>query len=110
MDVTQELHKIRAHLLQYASLLEDFRQSVLFIRDTPNPVMDKDNPTYQFKHKGHEGLLGKECKNLLTQVERLQMSRQMWDLRLKNLMQLVRFAVPDRGSVLYVDLLSLSGV
>src|SRR5882762_1319268 len=34
-SLTQELHVIRAHLLHYTNLLEDFRKSVQFIKDTP---------------------------------------------------------------------------
>ncbi|KAF8584986.1 hypothetical protein K439DRAFT_1616330 [Ramaria rubella] len=87
MHFTQELHKIRAHLLHYASLLEDFNQSVHFVLDTPNPAMD--HPKYEAERKSSRALLEKECKNLLTQIDRLKMSREMWDKRLKNVMHLV---------------------
>ncbi|KAF8463036.1 hypothetical protein JB92DRAFT_3136636 [Gautieria morchelliformis] len=87
MDVTQELHTIRAHLLQYASLLEDFHQAIHFVQATPNPVMD--SPVYESEQKSSQELLKKECQNLLTQIERLKMSRKMWDQRLQNVMHLV---------------------
>lgn len=34
-------------------------------------------------------LLEKECNNLLSEIDRLEMSRKMQDLRLKNVMNLV---------------------
>ncbi|KAJ7243048.1 hypothetical protein C8J57DRAFT_1452471 [Mycena rebaudengoi] len=39
MTLTQQLHVVRAHLLHYASLLEDFRKCVVFVANTPNPVL-----------------------------------------------------------------------
>ena len=91
IEGTQELHKIRAHLLQYASLLEDFKQSVVFVQDTPNPVMTP--PTNHNENKESRELMKKECQNLLTQIERLKLSREMWDQRLQNIMHLVRLAL-----------------
>ncbi|KAJ7593398.1 hypothetical protein C8J56DRAFT_497093 [Mycena floridula] len=35
--LTHQLHVVRAHLLQYEGLLNDFRQSITFILDTPHP-------------------------------------------------------------------------
>ena len=90
MEVTQELHKIRAHLLQYASLLDDFKQSIIFVRDTPNPVMI--SPTNKKNYRASKDLMKRECQNLLTQIERLKLSREMWDSRLQNVMHLVRSA------------------
>ncbi|KAF8516401.1 hypothetical protein JB92DRAFT_2810383 [Gautieria morchelliformis] len=80
---TQELHIVRARLLHYASLLDDFCKSVEFVRDTPNPAMDSDSNRFWSKK-----LLDKECKNLLIQIERLSASRVSWDKRLQNIMQL----------------------
>ncbi|KAK0484497.1 hypothetical protein IW261DRAFT_1456929 [Armillaria novae-zelandiae] len=84
--LTRELHIIRAHHLHYSSLLEDMKKAVVFILDTPNPAMDtlpeKDK---QFSRK----LLEKECRNLLSEIDRLEMSRRMQDKRLKNVMNLV---------------------
>jgi len=90
MVLTQELHKIRAHLLHYASLLEDFKHSVEFVRDTANPAMEAETEEYS---KNSSELLKKECGNLLTQINRLKMSREMWDSRLQNVMHLVWRAV-----------------
>ena len=53
-----------------------------FVRDTSNPAIALDDDSIT--------LLGKECKNLLIQIERLGDSRRFWDSRLQNLMQLVR--------------------
>ncbi|KIJ45140.1 hypothetical protein M422DRAFT_46945 [Sphaerobolus stellatus SS14] len=86
MELTQELHKIRAHLLHYASLLEDFEQSVVFVRDTTNPAMDIVKPG---KAAESQALLCKESANLLTQIRRLKLNRETWDKRLKNVMHLV---------------------
>jgi hypothetical protein len=89
MLLTQELHVIRAHLLQYASLLEDFKKSVLFVRDTPNPAMDADDVTPEMRKRCHD-LLHEECNNLLSEINRLEMTRVMQDSRLTNVMHLVR--------------------
>ena len=84
MAFTRELHRIRVHLLHYASLLDDFHKSVEFVRDTPNPVMESDP-----KRDYSEELLKRECKNLLIQIDRLSHSREFWDQRLQNIMNLV---------------------
>jgi hypothetical protein len=88
MLLTQELHVIRAHLLQYASLLEDFKKSVLFVRDTPNPAMEADEITPEMRKRCRD-LLHEECNNLLSEINRLEMSRVMQDSRLTNVMHLV---------------------
>ncbi|KAJ3779004.1 hypothetical protein FB446DRAFT_711796 [Lentinula raphanica] len=86
MVLTRDLHTIQAHLLHYSSLLEDFRKSIIFVLDTPNPAMDSlpdDERVLSRK------LLQKECNNLLIEVERLEKSRTMQERRLKNVMNLV---------------------
>jgi hypothetical protein len=86
LSITRELHTIRAHLLHYTSLLEDFRKSVQFILDTPNPAMD----CYETcQREGDRELLDRECGYLLTECKRLDMSRKMQDMRVKNIMNLV---------------------
>lgn len=109
MTLTQSLHIIRAHLLHYASLLEDFKKSVQvrfrlqsrkfyiqlssscrvlqFVLDTPNPGMDSEDEALR---KRSRTLLEKECQNLLLEIERLEKSRAMQNKRLKNVMNLVR--------------------
>ncbi|KAF9048217.1 hypothetical protein BDZ89DRAFT_1057791, partial [Hymenopellis radicata] len=86
IDLTRELHLIRAHLLHYASLLGDMKKSVQFVRDTPNPAMAALSE--EEKELSH-GLLQKECTNLISDIDRLEQSRQMQDKRLKNVMNLV---------------------
>ncbi|KAK0205522.1 hypothetical protein DFS33DRAFT_1487588 [Desarmillaria ectypa] len=84
--LTRELHIIRAHHLHYSSLLEDMRKAVVFILDTPNPAMDS---LPQEEKLFSRTLLEKECRNLLSEIGRLEMSRRMQDKRLKNVMNLV---------------------
>lgn len=86
MSIIHELHIISAHLLHYASLLEDFRKSVQFVLDTRNPAMDgyEDN----IKERDRK-LLEKECNILLSQIERLEAFRDIQNMRLKNVMDLV---------------------
>jgi hypothetical protein len=86
--ITRELHVIRAHLLQYTSLLDDFKRSVVFIRDTPNPAMNADDVTQEMRTQCRQ-LLEEECNHLISEIERLEMSRKMQDLRLTNVMELV---------------------
>ncbi|KAJ6511364.1 hypothetical protein C8R47DRAFT_963701 [Mycena vitilis] len=86
LALTRELHIIRAHHLHYSALLSDFRKAVDFVRDTPNPAMDAlPKEQRQFSRR----LLEKECKNLLSEINRLEMGRSMQDKRLKNVMNLV---------------------
>ena len=87
--ITYELHVIRAHLLHYNALLRDFRTSVEFVRDTPNPVMDHDDIDDASRASDKE-LLGKECGNLLSEVHRLEMHRKTLDDRVQNVQNLVR--------------------
>ncbi|KAJ7512354.1 hypothetical protein B0H11DRAFT_1699283 [Mycena galericulata] len=87
--LTQQLHVVRAHLLHYASLLEDFRKTVVFVAQTPNPVLghpsDGLSPeTIAFVTE----LMRKESANLLNEILRLEQSRSMQDNRLKNVMNL----------------------
>ena len=85
---TYELHVIRAHLLHYTSLLRDFRKSVEFVRDTHNPAMDSDDITDE-QRKNDRDLLNSESANLLSEVERLEVSRNMLDDRVQNVTHLV---------------------
>ncbi|KAF8236165.1 hypothetical protein L208DRAFT_1391284 [Tricholoma matsutake] len=84
--LTQELHLIRAHQLHFGSLLDDFRKSVEFVRTTRNPAMES---LLEEKRELSEQLMDRECDNLLEEIERLDMSRQMQDKRLLNVMNLV---------------------
>lgn len=88
MALTYELHVIRAHLLHYTALLSDFHKSVVFVRDTHNPGMDSDSIT-NAERLSDKKLLAQECGHLLTEIERLQMNRQMQDDRVQNVTHLV---------------------
>lgn len=84
--LTRELHIIRAHHLHYSALLEDFRKAVDFVRETPNPAMDA---CPEAERVFSRNLLERECKNLLSEIDRLEQGRKMQDKRLKNVMNLV---------------------
>ncbi|KAF8153211.1 hypothetical protein B0H34DRAFT_722645 [Crassisporium funariophilum] len=86
MTLTQELHIIRAHHLHYSSLLDDFRKTVIFVRDTKNPAL---MALSEEDRKASHDLMTRECANLLSEIERLDMDRKMQDRRLKNVMNLV---------------------
>jgi hypothetical protein len=87
MHLTEELHVIRAHHLHYSSLLEDFRKTIEFIRDTENPAVSSLN---EEDRKWTTEIMSRETSNLLAEVERLEKGRRMQDRRLKNVMNLVR--------------------
>jgi hypothetical protein len=96
--LTQELHVIRAHLLYYESLLNNFKQSVEFVRDTPNCAITPEQPGEQrsgeenskkSKTQKSKELLKKECDILIDQLARLEKDRQMQDMRLRNVTNLV---------------------
>ncbi|KAG6879295.1 hypothetical protein C0992_003780 [Termitomyces sp. T32_za158] len=87
IELTQELHVIQAHLLHHASLLEDFRKSVVFVLKTPYPGLDNLRYSPEFCERS-KALLEKECDNLLSEIERLDLQRSMQIKRLKNVMNL----------------------
>lgn len=84
MHLTKELHILRAHLVHYESLLEDFRKSVVFLVETLNM------PGHDQNQENSASLMKKECNDMLSEIERLKMSRQMQDMRLSNVINLVR--------------------
>lgn len=86
MELTQELHVVRAHQLHYSSLLEDFRKTVEFIRVTGNPAMDSYSEQIRTRSAY---LMRKECSNLKNEIDRLDASRKIVDKQLKNVMNLV---------------------
>lgn len=94
IHMTNELHVIRAHLLHYESLLEDFSNTVRFVRDTPNPALQPhvDTPVgeeFDMMQTHSAMMMKRECGNLLTDIDRLESSRRMQAKRLKNVMDLV---------------------
>jgi len=70
------LHTIHAHLLSYASLLRDFKKSVQFVLETPNPAIHHSST--------QKRRLEIECNHLIDEIERLQMERETHTERLKN--------------------------
>ncbi|KAJ3576809.1 hypothetical protein NP233_g148 [Leucocoprinus birnbaumii] len=88
LDFTQELHRIRAHLLHYTDLLADFRKTVEFVQETQYPALDDEECFTPEERKESVDLMEKECKNLLNEIARLDMARKMQDKRLTNVMQL----------------------
>ncbi|KAF9447468.1 hypothetical protein P691DRAFT_760751 [Macrolepiota fuliginosa MF-IS2] len=88
LSFTQELHRIRAHLLHYTSLLADFRKTVQFVVETPYPALDNESHFTKEAGEKSKELLRKEGRNLLNEIERLEMGRKMQDKRLTNVMQL----------------------
>lgn len=88
MSLSTELHIIRAHLLHYDSLLVDFQKSIIFIKETPHPAMTSEAHPIEEREVA-KALLLKECGNLLSEIERLERSRNMQNKRLKNVMGLV---------------------
>ncbi|KAG1807461.1 uncharacterized protein BJ212DRAFT_1303431 [Suillus subaureus] len=78
-DLNYNLHSLQAHLLQYQTLLHDFEISVTFVMETPNPAMEDS------KNWGTtEELMQRECKNLLSEIDRLHRRCSMLISRLKN--------------------------
>jgi hypothetical protein len=82
--MTRELHVIRAHLLHYDSLLQDFRKSVEFILETPNPAITPSHEAEQERE-----ILEREAGNLFSEIKRLQVSRMNQNKRLQNVIKLV---------------------
>lgn len=101
MILTQELHVIRAHHLHYSSLLEDFQKTVEFIKRTYNPAMDSVS---QNERDYSAKLLVRECDNLLSEIDRLELGCKMQDRRLKNVMNLVRLYFCYSGAAFYIKI------
>jgi len=82
IDLMKEVHAIRAHLLHYTSLLQRFTETIEFIRDTENPVLESvKNLTRR--------IMKRECHMLVNEIRRLELSKSMQDGRLKNVPHLV---------------------
>ncbi|KAG0709142.1 hypothetical protein DFH29DRAFT_216037 [Suillus ampliporus] len=81
VDLNHRLHSLQAHLLHYQSLLYDFEKSVAFVKDTPNRAMKYSD---EEERKTTEGLMQRECKNLLSEIDRLHRKCPMFLSRLKN--------------------------
>lgn len=88
---TRDLHILKAHLLYYRNLLEDFRKSVLFVQETANPAMQHPSVTDEERARS-ASIMKKETEYLLSEIERLESQRSMQVMRLRNVMDLVHFA------------------
>ncbi|KAF7341961.1 hypothetical protein MVEN_01782600 [Mycena venus] len=64
----------------------DFRKAVDFVLNTPNPAMDS---LPEEERDSSRRLLQRECKNLLSEINRLEQGRAMQDKRLRNVLNLV---------------------
>jgi len=89
MNFTHELHAIRAHLLHYQSLLDDFRKTITFIEQTPFPGLNDPARYSRHSREISQQLLKTESANLLREIQRLEDSKQLQERRLKNVMNLV---------------------
>ncbi|KAF9463267.1 hypothetical protein BDZ94DRAFT_1308998 [Collybia nuda] len=95
----------------------DFDKSVRFVLETPNPVRDERSRFHEDKN------MKKECENLLSEIERLEMGRHTHTERLKNaiallfsnvnindsrqMQQLTSLAVLDSRAMRQVSLLTM---
>jgi hypothetical protein len=105
VKLTQRLHVIRAHLLHYESLLDNFKKSVEFVRNTPNCSTVHAHQNGMDKSSV---LLEKECNILIEQIERLEKGRQMQNMRVQNVMNLVSKPLIGEEGVLEGFQLTLS--
>ncbi|KAH6876668.1 hypothetical protein BKA70DRAFT_236124 [Coprinopsis sp. MPI-PUGE-AT-0042] len=88
IEFTRELHVVRAHLLHYESLVDQFRKTVEFIARTENPLLDDPEAFSPELKDTTLSLIKRECDNLLRDISRLERTRDMQDKRLKNVMDL----------------------
>ncbi len=88
-SLIQELHLIRAHLLHYRSLLRDFQSTVLFVRDTSFPALQNSEMYTEEEMLRNKEVMKRESENLLSELQRLETSRVGYELRLKNVLDLV---------------------
>ena len=86
IDLMKEVHAIRAHLLHYSSLLQRFTETVEFIQDTENPVLES---VEEEERNLTRRIMKRECHMLLNEIRRLELSKSMQDGRLKNVLALV---------------------
>ena len=89
INLTHELHTIRAYLLHYQALLDDFRETIMFIEQTPFPGLNDSARYSRHSREISQQLLKTESANLLREIQRLQDSMQSQDRRLKNAMSFV---------------------
>ncbi|KAG9311168.1 hypothetical protein JVU11DRAFT_8235 [Chiua virens] len=105
---TRELHILQAHLLYYRTLLDDFRKSVTFVQETPNPAMDDPSMTPEDRRVSDD-ILKKETEYLLSEIDRLESQRLMQFMRLKNVIDLA-FATVNIEDSQYMKELTVATV
>ncbi|KAG1736655.1 uncharacterized protein EDB91DRAFT_1142006 [Suillus paluster] len=81
--LSRELHILQAHLLHYQALLHSFEVSVTFIEKTQNPAMESSVFSDEQRVESN-GLMKRECENLIGEIDRLEKRRMMMSSRLKN--------------------------
>ncbi|KAG6857495.1 hypothetical protein H0H87_002120 [Tephrocybe sp. NHM501043] len=89
-EPSQTLHNIHSHLLSYATMLRDFKKSVQFILETPDTTKNCD------EEEGHT--MHRECNNLISEIDRLDLDRATHTERLKNLINLLFSSINIRDS------------
>lgn len=89
--------------MHYTSLLEDFKKTVLFVKDTHYPALDNEKYFTPKERQDSIELMDQECTNLLNQIERLDLTRKMQDKRLTNVMHLVRLLIPKARPPVDID-------
>ncbi|KAH7106495.1 hypothetical protein BKA62DRAFT_687314 [Auriculariales sp. MPI-PUGE-AT-0066] len=97
LEVTHELHNIRSALLLYNGLLKDFEHSIEFIRDHPNPALERASG--ELKAAKSRELLQRECHYLLTECKRLQGTKDMCSERVANAFDLIFRTLTLRDTV-----------
>ncbi|KAF8874421.1 hypothetical protein BD779DRAFT_1566722 [Infundibulicybe gibba] len=102
MHLTQELHVVRAHLLHYASLLQDLRKSVAFVLETPYPALDNPSLFSPEEKAWSLELMKKECGNLMNEIER---SVNLEDS--KRMQALTEAAVRDSAAMKQISYLTM---
>ncbi|KAF8638377.1 hypothetical protein AX16_010524 [Volvariella volvacea WC 439] len=81
---TKNLHNSGVRLLQYTSLLRDSQRSVRFLQDIDAPHPGDITSGNSLESQ----LLRRECNNLLEEIERPEMARDMHNKQLKDVMNL----------------------
>ncbi|KAK7441992.1 hypothetical protein VKT23_016270 [Stygiomarasmius scandens] len=85
--IIKTIHIVRAYYFHYTSLLEDFRESALFILKTPNPAMNSAAFAEEERIYSRR-LLERECGILLSTIGRLEARKNMHEKRLENVVNL----------------------
>jgi len=87
IELTRQLHVLQGHLLHYESLLHNFRVSVCFIQETPNPAMESEAFT-KTERTACKKIMEQESKNLLSEIDHLDRRRRRLGSRVKNVLDL----------------------